>query len=190
MPKRLNKAQLDHLRSQQAIFQAVEQATGVPWEAIAAIWYRETNSVAPPKDRVGGPFQFDPPPSDNRIAFLLDTYSTLSREEKLDIIAKGVDDFRSGAFVAACHGRDRCNPKITPNATDSDIKDFFWGYNGKAYGSAEKSPYVFNGYDTARDGMILSGTVRDKNGNKVRIKPRPEQRPGAFIVYKQLKGEL
>lgn len=190
MPKRLTKSQLDHLRAQKPTFEAVEQATGVPWEAMAAIWYRETNSVAVPKNRVGGPFQFDPPPPDNRILFLLDHYSTLSRDEKLEVVAKGVDDFHSAAYISACHGRHHCNPKITPNASDADIKDFFWGYNGKKYGGVDHSPYVMNGYDTAHDGMILSGTVRDKNGNQVRIKPRPEAKPGAFIVYKQLKGEL
>lgn len=191
MPSRLTKVQIDKVLEHKDLFQKVEAATNVPWQAVAALWTRESFSVASPKTP-GGPFQFDPVPPDARLRFLLDRYTNLGVPEKLDLVARGVDEFKSAAYFAACHGRDRANPVITPDVSDEDIKDFFWGYNGKAYGAANKSPYVMNGFDTAHDGMVLTGTIPDKNhpGKRIRIKPRPERRPGAFTVYKQLKGEI
>lgn len=197
MLPRATAQQLARLKAYKPHFAKVQAATGVPWEAIAAIWYRESFSVTPPKTP-GGPFQFDPAPSDNHALSLLDRYTNLSQEAKADIIAKGVNDFEAAAYLAACHMRARCTPKITPESPDADIKDLFWGYNGKAkyQKTADGSFYVMNGFDEKHNGLRIHGSIPDGKGGRKRItdsqgkEGRPETRPGAFVIYKQLKGEL
>lgn len=192
MPLRLKKLDILTIEKHKEHFQKVEAATGVPWEAVAALWYRESFSVTPPVTP-GGPFQFDPPPQAHVAYDLLTMFTDLSAAEKKAIVAKGVNDFHAGAYLAACHGRVRCRPKITPNCTDAEIKDFFWSYNGRAkyQGSADGSFYVMNGFDKAHDEMLIVGSIPDKNAPNGRRRIRTkDKRPGAFVVYKQLKGEL
>ncbi len=189
---RLAPAQLKRCRDYQGHFEKVEASTGVPWEAIAGIWYRESFSVTPPATP-GGPFQFDPVPEMHHLFDLLNKYSNLSFEDKKILVSKGVNDFYAASFFAACHGRDHCNPVITPDCSDEAILDFFWGYNGKAkyQGSPRGSFYVYNGYDNAHTGLLIIGSIPDKTSptGRKRIKTK-DRRPGAFVVYKQLKGEL
>lgn len=194
MPKRATRKDLDKLIALYPHFQNVEDATGVPKEAMAAILYRENSGNTTNPRRKGGPFQFDPPPPVKTQRMLLNKYSNLSEKEKDAIIAGGVDKFESGVFLSACFLRHKCKPVITPNSPDSHILDMFWGYNGRAgyhKGDPKNSFYVYNGYDDAHDGLMVRGTVPDIHNPKVRIRiDRPETRPGAFVVYKQLKGEL
>lgn len=190
MAKRLDQSQIKTCLKYKPDFMRVQEATGVPWEAVCAVWYRESFRVAVPKT-LGGQFQFDPPPPDNQLHFLLDHYSNLTAAQKADIVARGVNDFKAAMFLAACHGRHHCNPKITPQATDAEIKDFFWGYNGKAFGAADKSNYVMNNFDKAHENMMIRGTIPDESApNGRRRIETTDMRPGAFTVYKQLKGEL
>lgn len=193
---RLTKAEIDKIHAHTHVFLSAEELTGVPWEAVAAIWYRESFSVASPK-RIGGPFQFDPPPAEATMRYLLKRYTKLHPGEYQKYLTKGVNYFDTAAVLAACWARHSCRPVIHPACTDEEIKAAFWGYNGKAYGSADKSPYVMNGYSEQHmgndgEGMPLSGTVPDIHDptKRVKIPPRPEKRPGALVVYKQLKGEL
>lgn len=187
--RRLTPDQVKKVLSQRAVFVYVEKATGVPWQAVAAVWCRESLSVAPPKTP-GGPFQFDPAPTRQKLIWLLSTYTNLPNKDIINMADKGVDDFTVGALACAGWLRHKVTPRITPDVSDAVIKDAFWGYNGRAYGSAEKSPYVMNGWDEARMEMMLTGTIPDKDrpGHRIEIKPRPEKRPGAFCVYKQLQA--
>lgn len=193
MPLRASQAHIDRILKQKEHFLRVQAATGVPWEALGAIWYREGLHLKPPSTP-GGPWQFDPLPGYDRMKFLLSRYSNLGVETREKLICDGgVMNFWTGAYLAACHARHRCTPEITPEASDEDIKDLFWGYNGKAkyHRTADGSPYVMSGYDKAHDGMLIVGSIPDKKnpGKRVRIKTT-DKRPGAFVVFKQLKGEI
>lgn len=183
--KPLNNIQLDRIHANKATLLQIQAITDVPWQAMAGIWFRESFSVAPPKTP-GGPWQFDPPPADWKIFGLLDRFTKLSVAEKNDIAHRGVNDFYAGGIVAACLLRTKTIPVIHPGVDDAVIKDALWGYNGKAYGSADASPYVMNGYDKTHFPMHLVGSIPDGHGGRTHI-DEPDYRPGAFTVYKQLK---
>lgn len=194
MSKRASESDLAKLRALFPHLQKVEDATGVPKEAVAAILFRENSGNTTNPKRKGGPFQFDPPPSDQSLRMLLERYSSLPAEEINAIIADGVNKFESGSYLCACFLRHKCSPKITPDSPDAHILDMFWGYNGRAKyqkGDPKNSFYVYNGFDNEHDGLMIRGTVPDVKNPKIRIRiTRKETRPGAFVVYKQLKGEL
>lgn len=189
----LNASQVAKIKSQLPVFKTVEDATGVPWEMVAACWFRESLSVTPPKTP-GGPFQFDPAPSESTIRMLLENYCVkeVTQELKDHIVEAGVNVFESAALLCACWLRHKVKPVITPDAPDDVVKDAFWGYNGRAYGSADKSPYVMNGYSSRHmgpdgRGMVLRGSIPDGHGGRRQI-VTTDGRPGAFTVYKQLKA--
>ncbi|NJL71184.1 MAG: hypothetical protein HC888_05980 [Candidatus Competibacteraceae bacterium] len=66
----LTKEQLKKIADNRHVFDSAQAHTGVPWQAVAAIWTRESFSVAPPK-RPGGQFQFDPVPTKQQLTSLL-----------------------------------------------------------------------------------------------------------------------
>lgn len=186
--RRLTLDQVKHVLKQKSVFERVEQVTGVPWQAVAAVWYRESFSVAPPK-RVGGQFQFDPPPQRTTLRKLLQRFTKMNAWEIETTLDKGINDFPSAAIFAACWLRLKAKAVITPQASDEDVKDALYGYNGKKYGNVEKSPYVMNGWDEPRMTMHLRGTVPDIHhpGQKIWVDIEDE-RPGAFCVYQQLRS--
>lgn len=69
---------------------------------------------------------------------------------------------------------------------DSVVKDAFWGYNGRAYGSADKSPYVMNKFDDQHQDMHIHGTVLNEAGKRIHIN-NVDKKMGAFTFYQQLK---
>lgn len=184
--KGLTDQQIKRVQAAYPALRQVQRITGVPWQAMAAIWYRESFSVTPPKTP-GGPFQFDPIPSPGALRGLLDRFTKLNDEEKRRIAALGVNTFYTGAVLAACFLRTKTGPVITPDAPDEVIKDALYGYNGRKYGSADNSPYVMNGIDEAHYPMRLRGTIPDGKGGRKMVDIEDE-RPGAFTVYKQLKA--
>jgi hypothetical protein len=183
---KLSEAQIERIRQVKPVFEKVEKLTGVPWQALAAVWYRESFSVTPPKTP-GGPFQFDPVLQPVTIRNLLSIFTSLSTDEIQQYARKGVNDFETGALCAACWLRLKTKPIITPRVSDEVIKDAFYGYNGRAYGSADKSPYVMNGFDAKHTNMLLRGTIPDGHGGRKRV-VIIDKRPGAFTVYTQLKS--
>ena len=185
MPLRLTERQLSKLLGHREMFEHVERLTGVPWRAMAAVWYRESFSVAVPKTP-GGQFQFDPPPPDHQLRWLLHTFTQLEPAEIEQLIKRGICDFEAAALFAACHLRTKVRPVVTPDASDQLIIDALWGYNGRAYGSADHSPYVMSGLDAEHDGMIIRGTIPDQAGGRKRI-ATVDRRPGAYVVYRQLR---
>lgn len=190
--KRLNKAQIEKIRSVRMHFRRAQELTGVPWRAIATLWYRETFSVAPPTNRQGGQFQFDPPPSKSTLIGYLAKYilpGKLTGEEKAELLKRGIEHFPTAAIFAACHLRHKAHAVLTPDAKEDEIKDAFYGYNGRAYGSADKSPYVMNYADFDHYEMRVRGTVRDQNGNNMRVDNINKQ-IGALVVYRQLQKEI
>lgn len=189
----LTKKQIEYIDSLKFQFARGERLTGVPWRAIAAIWSRESFSVASPKTP-GGPFQFDPPLSKLQITNLLKRYTKLPDIEIAAYAVKGVNDFETALLCCACWLRQKCTPVLTSNSPDADIKDAMYGYNGRVYGSADKSPYVMNGYSPKHmgkdgQGMVLVGSIPDGQGGRKQIRI-VDKRPGAFTVYNILKSEV
>jgi hypothetical protein len=183
---KLSDTQIERIRKVKPVFENVERLTGVPWKAVAAVWYRESFSVTPPKTP-GGPFQFDPILSPSTIRQLLKRFTKLSVLEIEQYAIKGVNDFETGALCAACWLRLKTKPVITPAVSDEVIKDAFYGYNGRAYGSADNSPYVMSGFDAQHLNMRLRGSIPDGKGGRKPIS-KIDKRPGAFTVYKQIKN--
>lgn len=181
----LSKDTLARFQTTKPAFLKVQESTGVPWQAIAGVWFRESFSVSPPKTP-GGPFQFDPPLNSTQIALLLQRYSRLTTPEIINMSDHGVDHFVTAAYCCAAFLRNKIKPVITVNASDAIMKEAFWAYNGKAYGSADKSPYVMNMFDEAHKHMRLIGTIPDGHGGRKQINTI-DRRPGAFTIYKHLK---
>lgn len=182
----LSNAQIQRIWEVKPIFEKIELLAGVPWQALAAVWYRESFSVAPPKTP-GGPFQFDPIPPPATLKRLLQRFTSLPEMAVEQYVEKGVNDFEAGALFAACWLRLKVGPVVTPQASDALMKDAFYGYNGRAYGSADRSPYVMNGYSPQHHHMTLRGTIPDGQGGRRRVEI-VDKRPGAFTIYKQLKA--
>jgi len=183
--KGLSDFQIKRIQGVYPILKRIQGYTQVPWQVLAAIWYRESFSVTPPKTP-GGPWQFDPVPPLSKLTYYLNKYTTLSPDQKKQYTVKGINDFEAGGVFAACHLQSKVGGRLSLDAPDELVKDALWGYNGRAYGSADKSPYVMNGFDEAHYPMRLRGTIPDGRGGRKRVDIE-DRRPGAFTIYKQLK---
>jgi hypothetical protein len=183
----LSPTEVQHVLIEEPVFLRAQQLVSVPWQAMAAIWYRESFSVSPPKTP-GGPFQFDPPdPARSTLKALLKRYVTaLSDSDLQTLVTAGIDDFAAACIFAACHLRDGAKYVLSQDHSDTAMLDAFYGYNGRAWGlDPENSPYVMNNYDAAHMNMRIRGSVPDGNGGRKWI-DTVDLRPGAFTVYKQL----
>lgn len=182
----LNKNELERIRKVKPIFVRAQDLTGVPWQAVAAVWYRESFSVAPP-NTPGGSFQFDPVPANSTLEDLLKRYTKLSASERARHVRAGVYNFQAGAIFCACWLRQKTKHMLLLDKSDTAIKDALFGYNGRAYGTADSSPYVMSQADQAHAQMVLRGTIPDKTapGGRRWIEVI-DKRPGAFVVYRQL----
>ena len=183
---RLTATQIKKIKDNKATFQKAQDLTGVPWQAVAALWFRESFSVAPP-DRVGGQFQFDPPLTAVQMRLLLTKFTKLDAAGRDAIITAGQEHFASAAVLAACFLRNKAKAILSQDHSDEAIKDAFYGYNGRKYGGVDKSPYVMSQYSEAFANMRIRGTVPDKKNPKIKVwVDTPDNRPGAFTVYRQL----
>lgn len=183
---RISPDQLQAFVRTKPVFQRAEQLTGVPWQAIAAIWYRESFSVTSPKTP-GGPFQFDPLPSPQALGTWLEAYApSLTPAERADLVKQGVEKFSSGAIFCACWLRRQSHYPLMVDHSDKAIADAMYGYNGRAFGpNPFSSNYVANEMDLSHHGMLIRGTIPDGHGGRIKIR-NTDKRPGAFTVYKQL----
>lgn len=185
----LGEADLKKIREQTPVFKRIQEKTGVPWEAIAALWYRESGGRTEVKNPDGGPFQLDPPPSQKQIRQLLKVHSSrfTTPKEIADASAKDVTDFETGAYYAACFLKEKMSGWMTPTISDPMMREAFFRYNGTGYGSPEKSPYVMNGYNEHYKDMQIKGTLPDGKGGRKSVSTT-DKRPGAYVVYRQLKN--
>jgi hypothetical protein len=174
MPIRLTAQQLSKFKN--PVYKRVEAFTKVPAEIIFAIHYRERGLQV----GVSNIMQFDPRPSKSQVKDLYQKYSTLAPAQIDKYTNAGLDDFEAAAILAGCFIRH----KGCKWATDDQVKDAFWAYNGRFYGSSDKSPYVMNGFDAKHENMVIHGTIE---GKPIHI---TDKNAGAFVVYKQLKGEI
>ena len=182
----LSDIDIHHVQDAYPILLQIQQKTGVPWQALAGIWYRESFSMTPPTTP-GGPWQFDPPPTDARIVDWLNRYTNLDDFEKGTVRTKGVNNFYTGGILAACHMQESVNGVLKPDCPDNFVKSAIYSYNGRAYKNADDSPYVMNGFDADHNGMHLRGSIPNGHGGRSWI-DIIDHRPGAFVVYKQLKA--
>lgn len=183
--KRLSPEQLQKIAVVKIAFTRAEALTNIPWQLIAAIWYRESFSITPPTTP-GGPFQFDPLPATSVLQALLKTYTIAPDTVVHDLLVKGVNDFTAGAVFCACWLAHQCKFDLKTNHTDIAIRDACYGYNGRAWGPhPESSPYVNNEFDQMHHAMSIRGSVPMIGGGRKWIST-VDQRPGAFTVYKQL----
>lgn len=168
------------IQAEYPILKRVEERTGVPWQMLAAIWLRES-SCQKNLTTLGGPFQFDPVPNYNQLRDLLKDYSKVPLSDVEALVYRGVNDFEAAATFAACFIKKKMYPEaIYPGMSDEVAKEALWCYNGKAYGSADRSPYVMNGYDADHRDMKVRGTINGKWVESV------DTNPGAFVVYSLL----
>jgi hypothetical protein len=132
---------------------------------------------------------FDPAPKSPQLYALLKRFcSAKLNDQTLNSYADlGVEDLQTAFLAAACLMREKVVPRITPAATNDSIKDCFWAYNGRSYGSIDKSPYVVNLIDKDHTSMLEIGTEPDMSqpGGR-RLIRRIDRRPGAYVVYLQL----
>lgn len=182
---KLSEAQLQYLLSVQHIFTNAETITGVPWQALAGIWYRESFSVSSPHTP-GGPMQFDPPLTDTQIMRLLLHYTSLDGPTVKAFAKKGSNDFPTAVLCAACFLKYKMNNENMNNA--NQIMEAMWRYNGVIGNKPEDSAYVYNGFDEEHKAMSFQGTEPGPNGTRIPIHIL-DHRPGAFTVYTQLVEE-
>ena len=155
-----------------------DSLTKVAWQALAAVWYRESNCRM-----INNPFQFDPIPPNALLEWLLKGYSDCDPNQTAEVISKGLSDFRSAAVLAACFLKHECHYVLGtyPFPAYDIYADAFYGYNGRAYGDNPlNSPYVANQLDDHHTNMSFRGTI---NGKWIDI---IDHRPGALTVYEQL----
>jgi len=196
----LHSRQLQAVRELRGAYEtAVRIVGGLPWQAIAAVHYREAE-FAQRSTIPGGPFQLDPGGTGQELQERIEAYVQAVRD-KYGLLEGGTidSDFWLAAVVAAHELRSKVRAEIAAGSVvDGEVlADALWGYNGRSrYHTASGlpegesswrySPYVSN--DPKR-GVVLRirGTVPDATvqGGR-RMIDRPDPRPGAMIVYREL----
>jgi hypothetical protein len=162
-------------------YQEAEKATGVPWQAIAAIHYRESSNSESQDlqagNAIGGPYgQYS------------DSYGKYGYPKSMG---------ESAIFAAKELMGKTSKGKINVPSPDPDIlKDAFFGYNGRASVYAaqaaqlgfdadkqpyEGSPYVMNNFDAKHKNMgIITQDFGGLDGTDTRL--------GAYTLYVRLGG--
>lgn len=182
----LNGAQMEAVRRWLPLYLEAEQKIGVPWALLAALHYRESNFGARTQ-RVGGPFQFDPPLSGAAVRAYGARYGISDLTDPETDVRTGV--LCAAAFLqgkVAAQGRSA----LTPQSSEEACADAAWSYNGRAYGSWQNSPYVNNDPQNGRQ-MRIRGTVPDLKDPRKRVRiDQPDTRPGVLAVMRELRARL
>jgi len=159
--------------------------TGIPWQALAAIHYRESNLSRDCRN-IGGPFMLDR--GGDRVEF-----DARVRKEELRVAraysyinlhARVRGDFRFACLVAADELKVKSRGWLRKiiGINGWVLADAMWGYNGRAKScrSWRDSAYVSN--DPA------SGRVKTMRWqhNAETVMYVDDVRPGAYIIYLEL----
>lgn len=180
----LNPAQLQMLTANEPIYQKAATASGVPWQVIATLHYRETGlkRVNPTNDQ--GLFQ--------DVAKVNGPYPAGAVTD---------DEFLRQATWAGNFIKSKSSdPTLLASGDEAAIKDAFFGYNGRApayikqaqslgfTNAYDGSPYVMNKADAVRNPDINKTTWGQINADGGAIVYPANSDYGAFVVYASLVG--
>ena len=190
---------VSRVNENKATYIQVANETGVPWEVLAAIHYREFNlrRDVNPENGQGIYQMYSIYQSDTSYRALAQA-KTVTAENFLNQTRYAANFIQNKAQYTT--GTPFVTPrKLTKNETSINlIKSTFFSYNGRAavyaaqatkYGFSstnqpyEGSPYVMNKFDCARSGMGIS--TSDGSGTLTGT----DTRLGAFTLYARLKGD-
>ncbi len=183
---------VDGVNRNKADYVAVMNQTGVPWEMLAAIHYRETGFSRSNPSNGYGIFQFTPPPR----SYPPGPVSDAEFRSQLKYMADKIQSdyvYRNSPNAASVNGR-----KLTANEQDITlIKNTLYSYNGRATVYADQashfgynkslqpyegSPYVMNRFDCNRARMgLITQDYGDMDGTDTRY--------GAFTIFARLRGQ-
>lgn len=169
------------------IYLKAQQVTGVPWQMLAAIHYREASFSTSRDIQAGNPF--GGPYSRTSTSYAQYGYPK-DIQESVIIAAKVLIDMAKGGVVK--------KPINVANPPAEAVKDTFFSYNGRAQAYAnqaatlgfdpvkqpyEGSPYVMNNYDDKHKDM----KIITRDGGPV---DSVDSRYGAFTIYAFLGGGI
>lgn len=190
---------MSRINSNKSVYQQVANETGVPWEVLAAVHYREFNNRRDinPYNNQGIYQMYSIYQKDARYKRLADKNTTVTNENFLEQTRYAADFIQD---KARGNGTPIVTPrKLTANETDLNlIKNTLFSYNGRAYSYAQQaqvlgfnrtnqpfegSPYVMNKFDCKRTSMnlITADGSNDANAKDTRL--------GAFTLFARLKGD-
>lgn len=171
-------------------YQAASNASGVPWELLAAIHYRETNFSHTNPSNGQGIFQFS---DGSGGPYPAGPVSDSNFQQQLNYLASRIQS--DYVFRGSLSYNHRA---LTQNESDDfRVQDTLYSYNGRSsqyaqqgvqYGfnqttqPYEGSPYVMNMFDCARGNM---GIITKDYGSIDGI----DTRYGAFTLYARLKSD-
>jgi len=181
------------------VYEQVARETGVPWEVLAAVHYREFNlAVSNPANGQGIYQMYSIYKNDPAFITLVNPSISVDTNNFLrqtryaaNFIQDKARQTTSTPIVSA--------RSLTANETDINlIKSTLFSYNGRASSYAtqavtygydriaqpfEGSPYVMSKFDCKRQSMKL---ITNDGGNTPTV---PDTRMGAFTLFARLKGE-
>ncbi|MGD9580687.1 MAG: hypothetical protein AB7V50_04900 [Vampirovibrionia bacterium] len=174
------------------LYKKAAEYTNVPPHFLAALHYRE-HAFKCSTPGPGGPMQFDPPLSVKRITQLLADYTQIPVSLQRQLASKGQDNFFVALLLAGCFVQAKLKydhksflkKEMSSKAHQDLLMRAFELYNGTAYGSPWKSPYVSNMLDDNHQNMRIRGTYIDRRGIRRKV-DIIDSRPGAYTVFKYL----
>lgn len=195
----LPSAPLQRIYENKSVYQQVASETGVPWNLLAAIHYREYNNYVGNPSNGQGIYQlYSIYTTDSNYQKLANPNIRVTKQnfiEQTRYAAKFLQAKAENPYTATLAVTPR---KLTSNETNIElIKNALFSYNGRAsiysnqaksYGfdpakhPYEGSPYVMNQFDCYREYM---GIITYDGGSSL---TGTDTRPGAFTVYAKLKG--
>lgn len=181
----LSSGVMDAINSNKDAYQQAAQVTGVPWQLLAAIHFREANNNPGQDMQAGNPF--GGPYKQSSTDYGIYGYPK-NMEQSAEIAAKHLIAVSQSGVV---------KKPINVSSPDAEaIKDTLYSYNGRAGAYAQQaadlgfnsdtqpyegSPYVMNNYDQVHENMKI--ITRD-NGPLDGV----DTRDGAFTIYSLLGG--
>lgn len=192
----LTEAQIDAIKRNQSVYEAAADAEKIPWQMIAVIHLRETNLSRVNPGNGQGLYQ-DSAKSNSEASTLYVSDSSGAEVSE--------DNFQKQTNWAAQFIKGKSsNSSLLTNGNDDEVKDTFFGYNGRAQvykdqavslgfpAGAEGSPYVMNRADSVRDPAKHAddgtwGQIKSDGGS---IEYPANNDYGAYVVYNALKASV
>jgi len=199
--KYLDKTFMARIKANMADYKNAAKLTNIPWQALAAIHFREAEFARTVKEP-GGPFQLDPGGEKNDLNKRCWDY-TVKVCKKYGAKATDINtNFDSAALVGAHEFVSKPGASLYDdkgNPIRENIADRMFSYNGRSkhYSENEQvghgnttpawewSPYVNNNPNMGRVLKIVATQLNDK-GERITIAGTPDPRPGSIIIYDEL----